>query len=183
MVSVNVVGEVDDAETVAVRICEHDKVWIVRVTIPADALGSERHEPRCFGRLFGSIGNMQVQVQSRVISRRRLAALERDLGPRAVRIHEDRRPSTEAVLANRVAQRLAPELRCPRHIADAQRDHPNAQHLRILPHVASLPPTISVVRRVHGSYNRVGKCIASRRIETLPRVAASGRDRRGERYQ
>jgi hypothetical protein len=38
--SAMLVAEVDDAETVAVRICQHDEVRVVRIAVPVDPFGS-----------------------------------------------------------------------------------------------------------------------------------------------
>ena len=76
-------AQVDDAEPVALGILQHDEVRILRVAVPVDPPGTERHEPGRFGLLLTGIGGMQVQVQARVILRWRLqlsAALVRLLG-------------------------------------------------------------------------------------------------------
>jgi hypothetical protein len=40
------VAEVDDAEAVAVRIGQHDKVRVVRIAVPVNPLSSQRYQPR-----------------------------------------------------------------------------------------------------------------------------------------
>ena len=43
-VSAVVVAEVDDAEQVAFRICQHDEIRIIRITVPVDPARSQRHQ-------------------------------------------------------------------------------------------------------------------------------------------
>lgn len=61
-------AQVDDAETVALGIFQHDEVRVLRVAVPVHAPGTERHEPSRFGFLLTGIAGMQVEVQARVLT-------------------------------------------------------------------------------------------------------------------
>ena len=78
--------EVDDAESVAFGIRQHDEVRIVGIAVPVDTPSAQGHQSVGFRRLLGGVGDVQVQVEPRPILGRRLAPLERDLqsgsGPR-----------------------------------------------------------------------------------------------------
>src|ERR1035437_4875253 len=132
MLSATIMAEVDDAESIAVRICEHDEVRVLRIAVPVDPFGPKGHKTRHFGRLLSSIGHMQIQVQTRVVLWRRLAALKGDPCSGAVGRREHHRPSPESVLAHFVAERSGPKLRCSPHVSYAQRDHAYIQHELIL---------------------------------------------------
>ena len=72
---------------------------------PADPPGAEQHQSGRFGLLLVGIGDMQVNMEARVILRRRLAELERDRRSGPVRRHEHLGPSAESILAQFIAQR------------------------------------------------------------------------------
>lgn len=71
----HVVTEVDNAETVAIRIGQHDEVRVVWVAVPVDLDRAKGGEPRHLGCLLGSISHVQVHVQARVVRCRCLAVL------------------------------------------------------------------------------------------------------------
>jgi hypothetical protein len=127
--SVRSVAEVDDAEAIAVRVCEHDEVRIVGIAVPLDSFCSDGQEALRLGCLLGRTGYMEVQVQTRVVLRRRLTALQRNLGsPR-------RQPVGSAPPPIRRNRRYGSRSRAPRtktlqldNVPDAQSDHTNAQH-------------------------------------------------------
>jgi hypothetical protein len=98
------VAEIDNAEPVPVGIFQHDEVRILREAIPVDPPGAERHEPVRLCLLLADVGGMQVEVQARVILRQRLAELQGNRRPGSTWRHENARPSTEPILAQRVAE-------------------------------------------------------------------------------
>ena len=67
--------QVHDAEPVALGIGEDDEVRIVRVSVPIDALGTERDETLDLSGLFCCRADVQVKVDPGVLLRRRLALL------------------------------------------------------------------------------------------------------------
>src|SRR5688572_1924243 len=70
------VAQIDDAEAVALRICEDDEVRVFRVSVPIDTLGAERQEPLDLSGLLHRRGDVQVEVDPRMLLRGRLAPLE-----------------------------------------------------------------------------------------------------------
>jgi hypothetical protein len=64
---------VDYAEAVTFGVCEHDEIRRLGIEIPVNALRSEGHQPVDFGGLLGSIPNIEVKVNARVLLRRRFA--------------------------------------------------------------------------------------------------------------
>jgi hypothetical protein len=69
------VAEVHDTEPVALGIGEDDEVWIVRVPVPIDPLGTELDETLDLSRLLCCRADVQVEVDPGVLLRRRLALL------------------------------------------------------------------------------------------------------------
>ena len=63
----SVVAGVDDAETIPVRIGEHDEVRISRVRVPQDAAGAEAYKTLDLGGLFGCVVGDEVEVHSRML--------------------------------------------------------------------------------------------------------------------
>ncbi len=57
---------VDDAESVALGIGQHDEVRALVVAIPVDALSYEGHEALDFGCLVGGVAGVEIQVHPRV---------------------------------------------------------------------------------------------------------------------
>ena len=126
------IAQVDDAEPVAFGVFQHDEVRILRVAVPADPSGAERHEPGRFGLLFAGIGDMQVKVQARVILRRRLAELQRDRrsgpsGGASTFTHPPNPPSTHYLpLSASARQILPPRTLAQRYVEEGLRmdEHP-----------------------------------------------------------
>ena len=93
-------AEVDDAEAIAVRV--------VGIAVPLDSFCPDGHKTLRLSCLLGRTGYMEVQMQTRVVLRRRLTAPQRNLGSRAAsRWGEHRRPSAETVGTDLIAERLA----------------------------------------------------------------------------
>lgn len=86
--SVRRVAEVEDAVedvgAIAVWVREHDEVRAVGIDVPVDSFCPDGHEALRLGCLLGRTENMEVQVQTRVVLRRRHTALQHNLGSRAV---------------------------------------------------------------------------------------------------
>ena len=59
--------EVDDAESVAFGIRQHDEVRIVGIAVPVDTPSAQGHQSVGFRRLLGGVGDVQVQVEPRLI--------------------------------------------------------------------------------------------------------------------
>src|SRR5215470_8770659 len=102
-------AQVDNAEPIPVWIFQHNEVRILRVAVPVDPPGTERHETRGFCLLLADIGDVQVKVQARVSLRRGLAELEGYCRSSFASWHKHPRPSAEPVLAQLVAQCCRPE--------------------------------------------------------------------------
>ena len=81
-------AQVDDAESVAFGIGEHNEVRIVRISIPIDALSTERDEARDFARLLRCRVDVQIKVDSRVGFGRGSALLKSEHRPSTGRWHE-----------------------------------------------------------------------------------------------
>jgi hypothetical protein len=104
------VAEINDAETIALRVGEHHEIGIVGIAVPIDQLRPDADEASDLRCLLRRRGDVQVQVQTRVVLRRRAAALQGDPGGSAVEWrNEYDRPSAEAIGAHLIAERLAPE--------------------------------------------------------------------------
>jgi len=137
------VGEVDDAEAVALGVGQHDEVRVVGKAIPVDAAGAERHQAVRLCLLLGRAGDVQVEVVPRVVIRQCLAELKRDHGPGSAGRYQHPGPAAETVVAHAVAERRAPELLGPRAIANSQHHHAEREH-RLSP---SSPTVLLVSQR------------------------------------
>lgn len=126
-------AQVDDAKPVTVRISQHHEVRVDGIAVPVDPLGAERNQTCNFGCSLCRIRHMQVEMGTRMLTRWRLAELQRNLGPSATRRLKHRRPSAKSALAQLVTQRLAPELGGASHVRNTQHDHADSQHAAILP--------------------------------------------------
>ena len=126
-------AQVDDAEPIAVRVREHDKICVVRIAVPLDGLGAQLDESCRFGFLLGGVSDMQVEMQSRVVLQRTLAALQGDEGPICAGGRAEYcRPPPETISPHGVTQGGAPELRTSWDIRDTEHDHAKGEHLIIL---------------------------------------------------
>src|SRR5215475_9071910 len=139
------VAQVDNAEPITVWIFQHYEVRILRVAVPVDPPGTERHETRGFCLLLADIRDVQVKVQARVSLRRGLAELEGYRRAGLAWWHKHPRPSAEPILAQLVAQRRRPEFCRSLHIGGAQGHHAEPQHgpsvaTRIPPEKVAIAP-------------------------------------------
>ena len=126
-------AQVDDAEPIAVRVRQHDEVGVLRVAVPLDGLGAQPDKPRRFGLLLGGVGDMQVEMQARMVLERGLAALlgdHRTVGP--VGRGEHGRPPPEPISSHGITQCGAPELRASGDVRDTEHNNTEGEHLIIL---------------------------------------------------
>ena len=128
-------AEVDDAETVPVGIREHDEVGIIGIAVPVDALRAQRDQARRFGFLFRGVGDVQVEVQARVVA----AAESRCAATRSS--FRDRR----VVRALSTIPRIRP---CARRSPSAARQNSVARSTSLTP--SATTPIVSIARILSG---------------------------------
>ena len=121
---------------VAFGIGQHDEVRVVGEAILVAPDGAQRDQAVRFRFLFGCAGDVQVEVEARVVLRRSLAELQSDHGPGSARRDEYRGPAAESILSHLVAERRTPELDGPLAIGNSQHHHTEREQSR-----AQLSPT------------------------------------------
>ena len=113
---------VDHTEAIAVRIGQHDEVRVGRIHVPRHTCGAEADEAIDRGSLLGSIVDDEVDVDPRMVLRRRFGALHRDPHSLARRWAEDDEPVVIGEAHGLVAEHLRPERHRTIHILDAEHD-------------------------------------------------------------
>ena len=101
---------------------------VVGIAIPVDPDGAQRRQAVRLRLLLGRAGDMQIEVEPRVVLRRRLAGLQGDHGPGPARRDEHRGPAAESVLAHQTGPGAA--LRAT--LGDSYRSYASS-HKRLIP--------------------------------------------------